>query len=95
MLAQVMVDVESEYSGVVIDKLTGSRRGILVEMKDSYEGKVSQSQSKSAYSISFCCWLGSPLAFLICRIIVRLSGDMNVVIVIRLPPPIFLFPKDN
>lgn len=36
----MMVDVDSEYSGIVIDKLTGSRRGILVEMKDAHEGKV-------------------------------------------------------
>lgn len=35
-----MVDVDSEYSGTVIDRLTGSRRGGLVEMKDSHEGKV-------------------------------------------------------
>lgn len=35
-----MVDVDSEYSGIVIDRLTGSRRGILVEMKDAHEGKV-------------------------------------------------------
>lgn len=35
-----MVDVDSEYSGAVIDRLTGSRRGVLVEMKDSHEGKV-------------------------------------------------------
>lgn len=37
---QVMVDVDSEYSGLVIDKLTGSRKGVLTEMKESHEGKV-------------------------------------------------------
>ena len=37
-----MVDVDSEYSGVVIDRLTGSRRGVMVEMKDAHEGKVSR-----------------------------------------------------
>lgn len=39
--AQVMVDVDSDYSGIVIDKLTGSRKGIMIEMKDALEGKVS------------------------------------------------------
>lgn len=45
-----MVDVDSEYSGIVIDKLTGSRRGILVEMKDAHEGKVGR----------FACYLSCP-----------------------------------
>lgn len=40
-----MVDVDSDYTGLVIDKLTGSRKGVLVEMKDALEGKVRLSQS--------------------------------------------------
>lgn len=39
---KVTVDVDSEYTGVVIDRLTGSRRGVMMEMKDAHEGKVSQ-----------------------------------------------------
>lgn len=42
-----MVDVDGEYSGLVIDKLTGSRKGVLAEMKDSHEGKVPTSMDAS------------------------------------------------
>jgi len=37
---EVIVDVDGEYSGVVIDSLTGARKGCLVEMKDESAGKV-------------------------------------------------------
>ncbi|CAM9836159.1 unnamed protein product [Pylaiella littoralis] len=37
---EVTVDVDSEHTGVVIDKLTGSRRGVMMEMKDAHEGKT-------------------------------------------------------
>lgn len=37
---KVTVDVDSEYTGAVIDRLTGSRRGVMMEMKDAHEGKV-------------------------------------------------------
>ncbi|CAM9362795.1 unnamed protein product, partial [Ectocarpus fasciculatus] len=36
----VTVDVDSDYTGAVIDKLTGSRRGVMMEMKDAHEGKT-------------------------------------------------------
>lgn len=36
------MDVDSDYTGAVIDKLTGSRRGVMMEMKDAHEGKVSR-----------------------------------------------------
>ena len=37
---EVIVDVDDEYSGAVIDKLTGERKGELVEMKPSGVGKT-------------------------------------------------------
>ncbi len=37
---EVIIDVESEYSGVVMDKLTGDRKGLLLEMSDSADGKT-------------------------------------------------------
>jgi GTP-binding protein len=37
---EVIVDVDADYSGVVIDSLTGARKGCLVEMKDESAGKV-------------------------------------------------------
>ncbi|MCC6863589.1 MAG: translational GTPase TypA [Rhodobacteraceae bacterium] len=37
---KVIVDVDDEYSGVVIDKLTGERKGDLVEMKPAGVGKT-------------------------------------------------------
>ncbi|CAN0306762.1 unnamed protein product, partial [Hapterophycus canaliculatus] len=37
---KVTVDVDSEYTGAVIDRLTGSRRGVMMEMKDAHEGKT-------------------------------------------------------
>ncbi|CAM9779199.1 unnamed protein product [Ectocarpus sp. 6 AP-2014] len=39
-IEEVTVDVDSDYTGVVIDKLTGSRRGVMMEMKDAHEGKT-------------------------------------------------------
>ncbi|WP_112309948.1 translational GTPase TypA [Pseudogemmobacter bohemicus] len=37
---EVIVDVDDEYSGVVIEKLTGERKGDLVEMKPAGVGKT-------------------------------------------------------
>ncbi len=37
---EVIVDVDDEYTGAVIDKLTGERRGDLVEMKPAGAGKT-------------------------------------------------------
>lgn len=37
---EVIIDVESEYSGTVIDSLTGERKGLLLEMSDSSDGKT-------------------------------------------------------
>ena len=37
---EVVVDVDSEYSGTVVNALTGSRKGILVEMVDDAQGKA-------------------------------------------------------
>lgn len=37
---EVIVDVDDEYSGAVIDKLTGERKGDLVEMKPAGTGKT-------------------------------------------------------
>jgi GTP-binding protein len=37
---EVIVDVDDEYSGAVIDKLTGERKGDLVEMKPAGVGKT-------------------------------------------------------
>ncbi len=37
---EVIVDVDDEYTGVVIDKLTGERKGDLVEMKPAGAGKT-------------------------------------------------------
>ena len=37
---EVIVDVDDEYSGVVIEKLTGQRKGDLVEMKPAGAGKT-------------------------------------------------------
>ncbi|HEY0274507.1 MAG TPA: translational GTPase TypA, partial [Paenirhodobacter sp.] len=37
---EVIVDVDDEYSGVVIEKLTGNRKGDLVEMKPAGVGKT-------------------------------------------------------
>ena len=36
---EVTVDVDSEYSGTVVNALTGNRKGILLEMSDSSDGK--------------------------------------------------------
>jgi len=36
---EVTVDVDSEYSGAVISALTGDRKGVMVEMNESGEGK--------------------------------------------------------
>jgi GTP-binding protein len=36
----VTVDVESEHSGTVIDALTGGRKGLLLQMSDSSDGKT-------------------------------------------------------
>jgi len=36
---EVIVDVDSEYSGTIVSALTGKRKGILVEMKESSDGK--------------------------------------------------------
>jgi len=37
---EVIVDVDAEYSGTVVNALTGSRRGVLVEMSDDSRGKT-------------------------------------------------------
>ncbi|MCB2124378.1 MAG: translational GTPase TypA, partial [Rhodobacteraceae bacterium] len=39
-IEEVIVDVDDEYSGVVIDKITGQRKGELVEMKPAGVGKT-------------------------------------------------------
>ena len=39
-IEEVIVDVDDEYSGTVIDKLTGERKGDLVEMKPAGVGKT-------------------------------------------------------
>ncbi|MGB3178646.1 MAG: translational GTPase TypA [Albidovulum sp.] len=39
-IEEVIVDVDDEYSGVVIEKLTGQRKGDLVEMKAAGAGKT-------------------------------------------------------
>ncbi len=39
-IEEVTVDVDDEYSGVVIEKLTGARKGELVEMKPAGAGKT-------------------------------------------------------
>ena len=39
-IEEVIVDVDDEYSGAVIDKLTGERKGDLVEMKPAGVGKT-------------------------------------------------------
>ncbi len=39
-IEEVIVDVDDEYSGTVIDKLTGERKGELVEMKPAGVGKT-------------------------------------------------------
>jgi len=37
---EVIIDVDSEYSGVVVNSLTGSRKGVLLNMSDSSDGKT-------------------------------------------------------
>jgi len=37
---EVTIDVESEYSGTIIEALTGGRKGFLLEMSDSSDGKT-------------------------------------------------------
>lgn len=37
---EVIIDVENEFSGTVIEALTGSRKGLLLEMSDSADGKT-------------------------------------------------------
>ena len=37
---EVVVDVDAEYSGTVMDRLTGARKGVLVEMSDDTRGKT-------------------------------------------------------
>ena len=39
-IEEITIDVDEEYSGVVIEKLTGPRRGELVEMKPAGTGKT-------------------------------------------------------
>ncbi len=39
-IEEVTIDVDDEYSGAVIDKLTGERKGELVEMKPAGVGKT-------------------------------------------------------
>jgi GTP-binding protein len=39
-IEEVIIDVDDEYSGAVIDKLTGERKGDLVEMKPAGVGKT-------------------------------------------------------
>lgn len=38
---EVIVDVDAEYSGTVVNSLTGARKGVLVEMMDDKQGKTS------------------------------------------------------
>jgi GTP-binding protein len=37
---EVVVDVDAEYSGTVVNSLTGARKGVLVEMSDDAQGKT-------------------------------------------------------
>jgi len=37
---EVTIDADSEYSGTVIDSLTGGRKGLLLQMSDSSDGKT-------------------------------------------------------
>ena len=37
---EVVVDVDGEYSGTVVNALTGARKGVLVEMSDDNDGKT-------------------------------------------------------
>jgi GTP-binding protein len=37
---EVIVDVDAEYSGTVVNALTGARKGVLVEMMDDKQGKT-------------------------------------------------------
>mmetsp|Transcript_10936 Transcript_10936/g.19977 ORF Transcript_10936/g.19977 Transcript_10936/m.19977 type:complete len:829 (+) Transcript_10936:147-2633(+) len=37
---EVIFDVDAEYSGTVVNALTGSRKGVLVEMSDDAQGKT-------------------------------------------------------
>lgn len=37
---EVVVDVDAEYSGTVVNALTGARKGVLVEMSDDAQGKT-------------------------------------------------------
>lgn len=37
---EVIIDVDSDYSGVVVNSLTGSRKGVLLNMSDSSDGKT-------------------------------------------------------
>jgi predicted membrane GTPase involved in stress response len=37
---EVIVDVDAEYSGTVVNSLTGARKGVLVEMMDDKQGKT-------------------------------------------------------
>mmetsp|Transcript_25196 Transcript_25196/g.56516 ORF Transcript_25196/g.56516 Transcript_25196/m.56516 type:complete len:769 (-) Transcript_25196:515-2821(-) len=37
---EVVVDVDAEYSGAVVNALTGARKGVLVEMMDDSQGKT-------------------------------------------------------
>ena len=39
-IEEVTIDVDEEYSGVVIEKLTGTRKGELAEMKSAGVGKT-------------------------------------------------------
>jgi len=37
---EVIIDVESEYSGTIVEALTAGRKGLLLEMSDSADGKT-------------------------------------------------------
>lgn len=37
---EVVIDVDAEYSGTVVNALTGARKGVLVEMMDDSDGKT-------------------------------------------------------
>lgn len=39
-IEEVTIDVESDYSGTVVNALTGSRKGLLLQMSDSSDGKT-------------------------------------------------------
>ena len=43
LIEEATIDVDDEYSGAVIEKITGTRKGELVEMKPAGAGKAGSS----------------------------------------------------